>query len=117
MNDAEGLHLIGITSFYIASKAFDRDPVHIKLIKEIVVNNKFTYEEIKDKEAEILTTISFMHDYPTSYELINQLFTDFMHQYKTEIDDATVLYRIKGRSIYIAFMCCYEYEMLIYEYF
>lgn len=89
--------------------------MQIDLLKKIVIRNKFSYEEIKNKEQEVLTTIQFNLDLTTTYELINQLFDDFMYQYQNIIEDKNIFCSIRRRSIYITFMCCYDYAMLKYK--
>lgn len=117
VNNVEGLHLVGVISFFIASKAFDKSPVDIGLLRELVVRKAFSFDEIRDKEQEILTTIQFNFDPPTVYELIQQLASEFVHQYNVRDEDANSVCRIKGRSIYIAFMCCFDEDMLCYKYY
>ena len=49
------MHLIGITCIYIASKQNDIYHISLRNIFERVAHKKYTVDQIKEKESEILS--------------------------------------------------------------
>jgi len=48
------LHLIGVTSMFIASKYQDIYPLRLKIVQDKIAHNKLSCEEIKNKEDEMM---------------------------------------------------------------
>ena len=67
----DDLHLIGICSMFISSKYYDVYPIKLKLITEKVAHNKFSPDEIKNMEENIIKTIGYALHKPTVYDFVN----------------------------------------------
>jgi hypothetical protein len=65
------LHLIGVTSMFIASKYQDISPLKLKIIQEKIAHKKLTCEEIKEKEEEITKFLDYYIGKPNIWEFIN----------------------------------------------
>ncbi len=113
------MHLVGVVAMFIASKFVDYSPLYMDFVHTNIAHQRFTKDEIKAKELEILKTINFDADLPTTDEFIEALCNDFACSHILEIESAEwkTFKRIKDRSIYFAVMCCYEYSMLRFKYF
>ena len=79
------IHIIGLCSIFIASKMEDLFPLRLEQIKKILGKNKFSYENIKYVEKEILFTIKFDIVKFTIYDFVNSLLFDFEVKYKNQI--------------------------------
>jgi hypothetical protein len=58
--DTDGLHLLCLASFFLASKYEEVIPIGLDLLTSKVGHNKFTRENIKDTELFILKKLSFI---------------------------------------------------------
>ena len=65
------LHLIGVTSMFIASKYQDIYPLRLKILQNKIAHNKLTCQEIKKKEDEIMRYLDFNIGLPTMWDFIN----------------------------------------------
>ena len=65
------LHLIGVTSMFIASKYQDIYPLRLKIVKDKIAHNKLSCQEIKDKEDEITRYLDYNIGLPTMWDFIN----------------------------------------------
>ncbi len=65
------LHSIGVSSMFIASKFEDLKPFKMNLVYEKIAHKKLTVEEIRKKELEILKTLNYKVQDPTSYEFLS----------------------------------------------
>ena len=65
------LHLIGVTSMFIASKYQDIYPLRLKIVKDKIAHNKLSCQEIKDKEDEITRYLDYNLGLPTMWDFIN----------------------------------------------
>ena len=65
------LHLIGVTSMFIASKYQDIYPLRLKIVQDKIAHNKLTCQEIKDKEDEIMRYLNYNIGLPTMWDFIN----------------------------------------------
>lgn len=74
LNPAD-LHLIGITCMFMASKYQDIYPMRLKTVKEKISHNKFSIEEIKQKEIEISKLLNYSITLPNQWEFIG-IFTE-----------------------------------------
>lgn len=66
----EDLHLIGVTSMFIASKYHDIRPLRLKIVQEKIAHGKLTCEEIKSKEDEISRFLNYSFGLPTIWDFI-----------------------------------------------
>ena len=64
------LHLIGVTSMFIASKYQDIYPLRLKIVQDKIAHNKLTCQEIKNKEDEIMRYLSYNIGLPTMWDFI-----------------------------------------------
>jgi hypothetical protein len=75
----EDLHLVGISSMFLASKFYDVYPLKLKLIVEKVGHNKFPAQDIKNMEEKIVKTLNYEILKPTSFEFINYYFEEIFY--------------------------------------
>ena len=68
--EPEDLHLIGVTSMFIASKYHDIRPLRLKTMKEKISHDKLSCEEIKNKEDEISRYLNYSFGLPTMWDFI-----------------------------------------------
>ncbi len=66
----EDLHLIGVTSMFIASKYHDIRPLRLKTVQEKIAHEKLSCEEIKNKEDEISRFLNYSFGLPTMWDFI-----------------------------------------------
>lgn len=64
------LHLIGVTSMFIASKYQDIYPLRLKIVHDKIAHRKLTCQEIKDKEDEITRYLNYSIGLPTMWDFI-----------------------------------------------
>jgi len=64
------LHIIGVTSMFIASKYEDIYPLKMKVVYEKIAHKKLPIEKIKSLEMDILKVINYRIPAPTSYEFL-----------------------------------------------
>ena len=67
------LHLIGLTSIFIASKSEDIYPISLSDLYANAGHRKFKMDEIKQTEKQIMISIEFNLNSPTSYEMLDYL--------------------------------------------
>lgn len=73
----EEIHLLGLCCIYIASKMEDLIPIHLGHIVSKIGYNKFTKEQVQQKEKEILSTIDFDLVNASCFDFINAFLLDF----------------------------------------
>ena len=64
------LHLIGVTSMFIASKYQDIYPLRLKIVQDKIAHNKLTCQEIKNKEDEMMRYLNYNIGLPTMWDFI-----------------------------------------------
>jgi hypothetical protein len=64
------LHVIGVTTMFIASKYEDIYPLKMKMVHEKIAHKKLPIERIKTLEMDILKSISYKIPAPTSLEFL-----------------------------------------------
>ena len=85
------LHLIGVTSMFIASKYQDIYPLRLKIVQDKIAHNKLTCQEIKDKEDEIMRYLNYNIGLPTMWDFITIFMEEIFyincnhHQIKNKI--------------------------------
>ena len=110
------IHIIGLCSIFIASKMEDLFPLRLEQIKKILGKNKFSYENIKYVEKEILFTIKFDIVKFTIYDFVNSLLFDFEVKYKNQILFVNDLFfTYKNICFFISKLCYYEEELCYYK--
>jgi hypothetical protein len=136
------LHLIGVTSMFIASKYQDIYPLRLKIVKDKIAHNKLSCQEIKDKEDEITRYLDYNLGLPTMWDFINIyleeifyincnkhhiknkiLLDTYYNDISTEDDDElgnminkkytkNMLNLLKYVCIYLAKMNCHDYQLM-----
>lgn len=79
---ADDIHLIGITCIFMASKYQDVYPLRLKEVKEKIAHNKFSLDQIKDKETQISFVLSFIITLPTQWDFINLFIEEIFYNSK-----------------------------------
>ena len=75
--DINDLHIIGVTSIFIASKYEDIRPLKMKVVFEKCAHKKLSIDAIKSQELDILKAINFDMNIPTVL--------DFLRYYLQEV--------------------------------
>ena len=65
------LHLIGVTSMFMASKYHDIYPLRLKTVQEKIAHDKLSSDEIKNKEEEIERSLNYSIGKPSIWNFIN----------------------------------------------
>jgi len=73
------LHLIGVTSMFMASKFEDIYPLRLKIVHEKIAHKKLSTQEIKEKETEICEKLDFILGKPTQWEFINNFIEEIFY--------------------------------------
>ena len=71
------LHLIGITSVFIASKYEDMYHITIQEVYDKIAFGKFSKEEVKECEAKILLALGFKISYPSLLDVLETILETF----------------------------------------
>jgi len=85
------LHLIGVTSMFIASKYQDIYPLRLKVVQNKIAHNKLTCKEIVKKEDEIMRYLNYNIGLPTMWDFITIFMEEIFfincnhHQIKNKI--------------------------------
>ena len=136
------LHLIGVTSMFIASKYQDIYPLRLKIMQDKIAHRKLSCQEIKDKEDELTRFLNYEIGIPTIWDFINLyleeifyincnnhmiqskiLLDTYYDETKTEKDKElgqsinklytkNMLNLLKYVCIYLAKMNCHDYNLI-----
>jgi hypothetical protein len=68
--EVSDLHIIGVTSMFVASKYEDIYPLKMKMVFEKIAHKKLPIERIKELEMEILKSINYRIPAPTSLDFL-----------------------------------------------
>ena len=80
------LHLIGISSIFIASKFCDINPIRIKFLLDKIGHGKFSKENIINMEEKILNVLKYDILKPTIYEFTTFFFEDLFFFYENHFN-------------------------------
>ncbi|CAD8190890.1 unnamed protein product [Paramecium pentaurelia] len=100
------LHLIGITSMFIASKLEDIYQIPLKDFVTRISHYKYSSSNIKAMEQSILETLNFEITFPTSLDYLQNILYQFFSS-----NDNPILKNIQNTSVYILKMCLHNYQM------
>jgi len=103
------LHLIGITSMFIASKYEEIMPMKLSVLCEKAGYGTFTKEDIKDKEVEILESVGFDVMGPNLFSFV-QLIANKLNV-KEQMNPHQVLV-FNDLMSYMSKMVTYEYAIV-----
>jgi hypothetical protein len=70
MREVSDLHIIGVTTMFIASKYEDIYPLKMKMVFEKIAHKKLSIEKIKGLEMEVLKVINYRIPSPTSLDFL-----------------------------------------------
>ncbi len=68
--EVSDLHIIGVTTMFVASKYEDIYPLKMKMVYEKIAHKKLPMERIKALEMDILKVINYRIAAPTSLEFL-----------------------------------------------
>lgn len=68
--EVSDLHIIGVTTMFIASKYEDIYPLKMKMVFEKIAHKKLAIEKIKGLEMDILKAINYRIPSPTSHDFL-----------------------------------------------
>ena len=98
------LHIIGMTSMFIASKYEDMIPLRIETITVKIGHNKFSCKEIKEYERDILLTLDYLLQIPTPLEFLNR----YILELEGNLKDKKEL--VKKMSTYLLKVITHDYN-------
>lgn len=67
----EELHLIGVTSMFLASKYQDIYPLRLRIVHEKIAHRKLSCQEIINKEQDLARLLNYNIGLPTMWDFIN----------------------------------------------
>jgi len=101
------VHLSGVAAMFLASKYDDVYHIPLKDFISRVSHNKFTAEDIKEKEWEILKALDYNVSFPTVLNYLERLIYKNFHE-----DSCNMLKNIKDAAIHILRMCLHDYNII-----
>jgi len=109
VQETANLHLLGVTSMFMASKYEDIYSLRLKVIHEKIAHKKLSPEQIKQMEMEVLSTLEYKMTNVTLYEFImNALF-----QLNLKETISAKLYNYLLRvSVYLAKAVVHDYDLI-----
>lgn len=87
--EVSDLHIVGVTSMFIASKFEDIYPLKMKTVHEKIAHKKLEISRIKELELDILSSISYKIHAPTVL--------DFLKVYMAEVLGIEILNRTETK--------------------
>lgn len=72
------LHAVGVTAMFLASKYEDIYPLRMKTIDERIAQKKIPIETIKNLELDILKSLQYEIQAPTTLDFLKQLLLDVL---------------------------------------
>jgi G2/mitotic-specific cyclin-B1 len=107
--EAKDLHLIGVTSIFIACKYEELYPLKLQIVHERIAHKKLSCEEIKSKEMEILDDLDFEMMGPTFYDFVILLLhlTDIQSQVNEQTYDLFV-----SIVSYVSKLVVFDYDII-----
>ena len=79
MREVGDLHIMGVTTMFIASKYEDIYPLKMKLVYEKIAHKKISVDKIKSLEMDILKTINYKIPAPTSLDFLKVYLKDVLN--------------------------------------
>jgi hypothetical protein len=100
----------------LASKLEDLQPIPIQLLVERVAQGRFTAEDIKAREREMLSVLDFDVTFPTVHDFIDDLLVELVAKDNVDPDETTLntISKIREQALFFAMMACFDYRMLNY---
>ncbi|CAD8127463.1 unnamed protein product [Paramecium sonneborni] len=97
----QDLHLVGVTTMFMACKFEEIYPVKLQVVHEKIAHKKLTKDEIKEKETNILTTLDF--------SLVGITILDIITIVLSILNMNQQLYQI---TLYLSKLALYDYEFV-----
>ena len=72
------LHLLGVTSMFIASKFEDINPLRMKTVDEKISQKKIPVDQIKQKELDILRVVKYKIHAPTILDFLKYFLAEVL---------------------------------------
>ena len=107
--DVSELHLIGVTTIFIACKFEEIYPLRLQTVHERIAHKKLAAEQIKSKELEILEALDFNVTGPTVYDYLILLL--HLINIKSQLSPEKFLVFEKIVS-YMAKLVIFEYDII-----
>lgn len=107
-HELNDLHLVGVASMYVATKYEEISPLRISVMQSKISHGKFTKDEIKGKETDILQALNFECSPIT---ILNFLEIGIESLKLREILSESLFVHLQKLSVYIAKMIMHEYEL------
>lgn len=107
--DINDLHLAGVASMFLASKFEEIWPLRIRVVHEKIAHKKFSKEEIRDKETEMISALGF-NCCPVT--LLSFIECSLSHINMKEVLPARLNSHLEKLCVYIAKMVMHDYEII-----
>jgi len=125
--EVSDLHIIGVTTMFIASKYEDIYPLKMKMVFEKIAHKKLPIEKIKSLEMDILKVINYRIPAPTSLEFLKVYLKQVLNIGKPgksslkdskerpkspdEVPQSREALLIEKMALYLAKMALHDYEL------
>lgn len=111
------LHILGVTSMFIASKFEDVHPLKMKMVYEKIAHKKLSIEKIKSLELEFLKVIHYKIAAPTILDFLKVYLRSVLqiehisqdeNQAPPESGSKVLIYKM---ALYLGKMACHDYSL------
>lgn len=79
LKEVNDLHVVGVTSMFIASKFEDIYPLKMKTVYEKIAHKKLDIQKIKDLELDIMKSIQYKIHAPTVLDFLKVYLVDVLN--------------------------------------
>jgi len=107
--DINDLHLAGVSAMFLAAKFEEIYPLRIRVVHEKIAHKKFSKEEIRDKETEMIDTLGF-NCCPVT--LLSFIEVSLCHIRMKEVLSSKLNSHLEKLCVYIAKMVMHDYEII-----
>ena len=97
------LHAIGVASMFLASKYEDILPLRMEVMVKKIAHNKLSAKIIREYEYDILSTLDYFLQIPTSLEFL----TRYLKGLENDLKDEKII--LKKMSIYLLKLISHDY--------
>ena len=102
----EELHLIGVTSAFIAGKYEELVPIQLQTFVEKIAHGKLTKKQVKDKEIDIMESL----DHKISGATIYHYITLSIHKIRGDVQKDMDL--LKNVTTYMSKLALFDYDLI-----
>lgn len=108
-HELNDLHLVGVASMYLATKYEEICPLRISIMENKISHGKFSKEQIRKKETELIAAMDFFCSPVTTLHFVEYGIQSL--NLREELSEK--LYNhLQKLSVYIAKMTCHDYDLL-----